>query len=422
VRLDERDLQEVVKRRIAEVAATISPEDLGRDMGRRLLASIPELTGPADDDFRAGLIMSCTSNVAAIKDALVSGEPIEEVTPPQDAIAWAHELVHRGMPLAALLRAYRLGHGLFAKVFENAASSIDLEPDVRWRVLAGAARDVFAYIDIVCTKLVDDYESEREQWLRGAAAAQAELVQAIVAGEAVEPEAATAALRYDVTAAQLGFIVWRDARARTPLGAAPPASIARRLATEFGGSQTLIVPVGQHAAWAWTTGPQLAESLPTRPAALTDAASVAVGGTHRGLAGMRRTHHEASAARRVAVIFGYRPATVVRFPAVALTSLISSDPAQAAALAESELGDLGADTDAMMRLRATIRVFLAERLSPARTARRLGIHQNTVAYRVKRVEELIGRPIEDRRLELEIALRLHDGLDGLRAQAATESV
>jgi DNA-binding PucR family transcriptional regulator len=64
-------------------------------------------------------------------------------------------------------------------------------------------------------------------------------------------------------------------------------------------------------------------------------------------------------------------------------------------------------------------VYLDERLSPARTARRLGIHQNTVNYRVKRAEELLGRPLEDRRIELEIALRLYNGLEGLRALGKT---
>jgi DNA-binding PucR family transcriptional regulator len=68
------------------------------------------------------------------------------------------------------------------------------------------------------------------------------------------------------------------------------------------------------------------------------------------------------------------------------------------------------------RLRATLRVYLEENLSPARAARRLGIHQNTVVYRVKRAEEILGHSIEQGRLELEVSLRLSEGLDGLRAE------
>jgi PucR C-terminal helix-turn-helix domain len=49
-----------------------------------------------------------------------------------------------------------------------------------------------------------------------------------------------------------------------------------------------------------------------------------------------------------------------------------------------------------------------------RAARRLGIHENTVGYRIKQSEEVIRRSVDERRLELEIALRLAAELDGLR--------
>ena len=40
------------------------------------------------------------------------------------------------------------------------------------------------------------------------------------------------------------------------------------------------------------------------------------------------------------------------------------------------------------------------------TAKRLGIHQNTVAYRLGQCEDVLGRPIKERRVELEAALHL----------------
>ena len=38
--------------------------------------------------------------------------------------------------------------------------------------------------------------------------------------------------------------------------------------------------------------------------------------------------------------------------------------------------------------------------------RRLSVHENTVTYRVQRAEELLGHPVSERRLELQVALRL----------------
>lgn len=410
------DLQELVAQGVARVAGTLDAHRLGREMGDYLTASIPEFTDVDDPDFRAGITMSCTSNLLRILDVLVNGSAMESATPPDDAIAWAHELVHRGMPLAALLRAYRLGHGLLERTFEESAANADLEPDVRWRVLAHTSREVFTYIDGVCTQLVDDYENEREQWLRGAAAAQAEMVRAIVAGEAVDEEEAIRTLRHDVAATQVAFIVWAPMPPRTGDPESSLTAVAKAAAAALGGAQTLVVPMGEHVVWGWTTGEGVLRRTPPRTLAREGRARVATGAPHAGLAGMHRSHHEAVAARRVAGVFGARPGAVVRYSAVALTALMSADPAQAADFVEAELcEELRSDSDAMLRLRATLAVYLDERLSPLRTARRLGIHQNTVIYRVKRAEELLGRPLDERRLELEVALRLFDGLEQLRA-------
>jgi DNA-binding PucR family transcriptional regulator len=98
-----------------------------------------------------------------------------------------------------------------------------------------------------------------------------------------------------------------------------------------------------------------------------------------------------------------------------LTALVTVDPAESVRFALAQLGELAKDDDGMARLRATLRVYYDEHLSPARAARRLGIHQNTVVYRVKRVEEILGHSVEQGRLELEVALRLSEGLDGLRS-------
>jgi DNA-binding PucR family transcriptional regulator len=100
--------------------------------------------------------------------------------------------------------------------------------------------------------------------------------------------------------------------------------------------------------------------------------------------GMAESHDEARAARRVAELRAARPGTVTGYRAADLTALLTADPLEAVRFAETELGKLLAATDAAARLRATVRIYLEENLSSARAARRLGIHQNTVVYRVKR--------------------------------------
>ena len=53
-----------------------------------------------------------------------------------------------------------------------------------------------------------------------------------------------------------------------------------------------------------------------------------------------------------------------------------------------------------------LRTYLDEHSSRSRTAKRLGIHENTVSYRIKQAEEILGRSVDQRTLELRVALAL----------------
>ena len=409
-------LQAVVRQQLEAVLARLRPGPLAEEMADLLMASIPELVRAGDEDFRAGLLLSCESNLIAIWSQLLTGESLESIAPPAEAIAWSHELVHRGVELPALLRAYRLGHGLAERRLEEAAAELEIEPEIRWRVLARISHSLFAYIDAVCTDLVDDYEQERAQWIRGAAAARAELVSAIVERHSVDARAATEKLRYDITRDHVALIVWGD----PPRAAAQVGSLEREataLAAALGGGPLLTVPVGERAVWAWTSGEHLSDDPAAVEHTMGDGVRAAIGTRRHGLAGMADSHDEARVARRVAELRAIRPGTVVGYRTADLTALLTADPVEAVRFAESELGELLADSDAAARLRATVRVYLEENLSPARAARRLGIHQNTVVYRVKQTEQLLGHAIEPRRLQIEVALRLSDMIDGLRSAA-----
>ena len=55
-----------------------------------------------------------------------------------------------------------------------------------------------------------------------------------------------------------------------------------------------------------------------------------------------------------------------------------------------------------------MRTYLDENGSRGRTAKRLSIHENTVSYRLRQAEELLGRSVDKRTLELRVALALAD--------------
>jgi DNA-binding PucR family transcriptional regulator len=131
---------------------------------------------------------------------------------------------------------------------------------------------------------------------------------------------------------------------------------------------------------------------------------VAVGSPGHGVEGFRRSHAEALLVSRVAGLAGSRGVT--HFCDVSLDVLMTSDLDEARRFVAVELGPLAASDDATRRLSSTLRVFLEEGSSFVRAARRLGVHENTVAYRVHRAEDLLGRRVAERQLELRAALRL----------------
>jgi DNA-binding PucR family transcriptional regulator len=159
--------------------------------------------------------------------------------------------------------------------------------------------------------------------------------------------------------------------------------------------------------WAWTGGPSVTDSPPG--ALSVDAPLLAsVGGIGYGLDGFIQSHRQARDGRRMSAVFSNPSGTVARYHDVALSALLTQDLSAAGQFVKRELGELSLDTERSRRLRTTLVAFFEEGMSWGRTAERLGVHQNTVMYRVQQAKDLLGRELTDRRLELEVALRLAD--------------
>ena len=68
------------------------------------------------------------------------------------------------------------------------------------------------------------------------------------------------------------------------------------------------------------------------------------------------------------------------------------------------LGPLTADDETTERLRETLLAWLAEGGNARRAAERLHAHKNTVLYRLQRAQQILGRPLDEGRGDLELAL------------------
>jgi DNA-binding PucR family transcriptional regulator len=181
---------------------------------------------------------------------------------------------------------------------------------------------------------------------------------------------------------------------------------AANAARAAGGPRALTLATGEGTLWAWVAtadAPDLDAVAAALEESLAAGQGVALGTPDHGLPGFRRGHAEALHARRIAELGGR--AGVVRYDEVELVSLASGDLERLGLFVRRTLGPLCADDDATERLRETLLAWLAEGGNARRAAERLHAHKNTVLYRLQRAQLLLGRPLDEDRGALELAIR-----------------
>src|SRR4051794_2047249 len=96
-------------RETAEELLPTTPE-LGRGMAEHLSSAIPEIGEIDDDELRAELRASSEANISQVVRMLAHGARVDDITVPHEAMDFLRGNVRRGLPLAVVLRSYRLGH------------------------------------------------------------------------------------------------------------------------------------------------------------------------------------------------------------------------------------------------------------------------------------------------------------------------
>ena len=385
--------------------ASIDVPELAERIGLRAVAVIAELHDPEDKDLEQLTVEAALPNVEAVLRGFAALESPSSAQAPEVTLNWVATLAQRGISVAAIPRCYVIGLGLCDAALREAARRLDAPEKVKWQLANAASQYLFGYCEKISGDLVDHYQRERELWVRSADSVRAELVHAIVAGRPVDPHVASAALGYNLERTHVALMVWSDPRSQytPPLQALKRAAAA--VANKLKGVELMVVPAGSSMVWAWTGGPSVTDSPPG--ALSVDAPLlVSVGGLGHGLDGFIQSHRQAGDGRRASAVFAHPPGTVARYHDVVLGALLTRDLSAAGQFVKGELGELSTDSERSRRLRATLIAFFEEGMSWAKTAERLGVHQNTVMYRVQQAKELLGRSLTDRRLELEVALRL----------------
>ena len=344
---------------------------------------------PALFDFPAPIAEAarhiCRESMTTQLDSLARGV-LPETLPPVD-LDFARAGAELDFPPTEVIRAAHRAHDVLWHAWLTEVEDAGLGEEERRALLEEGSKFLFAYADRVSCWTFEAYREARDRVLASSAERRMNVVRDVLANRPVS----SAALGYDLEAWHTALVVWGP----------EPEAAAQELARETG-RRLLIVNPGDETLWAWLGGETPLGRL-QRPR-LTSGARVAVGREAHGDEGFRTSHEQAVQAARVAQV---GESTVTTFDDVALEVLMARDPDAARAFIRGELGTLTADDERSRTLRATLRAWFATGHNAAAAAARLGVHEQTVAARLRVIEEQTGRPPRERRAELEAAMRLH---------------
>lgn len=265
------------------------------------------------------------------------------------------------------------------------------DPSVRQELLQYGSEYFSAYQRKVTGFVVDAFQASSEGMRGVGEQRRFQAVRRLLDGD---PGAAVQ-LDFDIEQYHLGVVAWGD----------HVGEVIQELARSLG-RISLSVGALNGTRWGWISGARPLDADGQRQLASFPAptgSGLAVGLDGFGDAGFRTTNGQALRARWVAQRLDL---SVVYYADVAIEALASSNRDEARSFIAHELRGIDDDSTASMRIRETILAYFGAEQNAASAAAALGIHQQTVANRLRAAEERLGHPVVSRRVELETALRL----------------
>jgi DNA-binding PucR family transcriptional regulator len=401
-----------VSRHVAETAERLHNRlaELASGMHSFLEAKIPELRG--DERVTELFAPSVEGNIDTVLRALRYGIDVERIEAPTAAFEYARRLAQHGVPVNALVRAYRLGQRLMNELVFSEVRLIDVSDQTRYSVIEAISGTIFEYIDWISQQVVVVYEDERERWLENQNSLRALRVREVLASSmTVDVDAASTSIRYPLRWHHLALVLWYpDASADgNELGRLQRFLRDAGEAVSAGGAPAFVA-ADRSCGWGWLpfrgVVDEAGEKVREFASARTNSPSVAIGTMAGGVEGFRQSHRDAESAHRVAMIAKRPEPTVISAtdPGLSVVARLGADVADTRDWVALILGDLAIDNENDARLRETLRVFLSCGSSYKTAAEELNLHFNSVKYRVGRAVTRRGREIGSDRLDVELAL------------------
>lgn len=358
------------------------------EIERALLERVYAVADPTDADpaYVEGLRSSVSIALEYALEAIELGEERAPLPPPA-LLAQARIAARNRVGLDIVLRRYVAGYTLLGEFLAEEVARGRF-PGSRVNVLPGKA----VVLDRLLHSVTIEYQREMDRQSRSSRRRRTERVRQLLAGEPID----TSVLGYNFDDWHLGLVA-------SGVGAGGfLRDVAKRL-----GHGILLVQPDDETAWGWLAArnPPDSASVAHSPMQPPEHLKLAIGEPGERLAGWRLTHRQAAAALPIA---NRRPEPIIRYADVALVATVLKDELLATALRQLYLRPLEEERDGGDILRETLRAYFALGGHVSSSAAALKTSRQTVAKRLSRVEERLGRPLDACAAELRAALEYAD--------------
>ncbi|MFJ4210869.1 PucR family transcriptional regulator [Paenarthrobacter sp. NPDC089675] len=387
-------------------------------MTEGLLVWLPQVfPALADERYdQAAMAASINDNLRTMWSMVANDLSPDFVEPPPSALAFPRRLVHDNVPASVLLRVYYVGHAMIWHrwVIPELASISRPQPFLAV-VEARLHGDIFNYLDRAALRVLEQYEAEKAE-LRSFGGSSRSVIAYDVLSGSVLSASARRRLEFALDKNHLAWVLWAQ---ESPLDFQEGlADLGGTVHDILGRGDRLAIFRGPNELWGWT-GLPVAMTENVRGSllhALDNASSkrsgagfhLAVGSAGYGEVAFRDGLADARAIQSAVVAAGRRSPSVYTVKEAGLATLLLANPLAASRFMRTHLKGLqGVEPNAVL-LRQTIQEFLATGGSYAKTAERLGVHRNTVLYRLQRAEKELGVPIQPPADDLAAALLIAD--------------
>lgn len=315
----------------------------------------------------------------------------------------ARRRLRQAIPLEAVFHSYRVGvRVLWECVLEVAPQ----------RAHGRLAVRALEYADRVSTAAAQAYLEERQQLIQSRYEASRLLLTRLLREEVEETAALAeaATLGLDFLRPHVLLVAGGEAGRSAASTDLTLAAAQRQLQTRLPDALAVLLSTGLVAV---VPAPEVEAAIELTQAALPETGgarpvlTIGIGTPTIGVAGLAVSYHEALRAQALGPIL-HPNRSLHRYAELTLFDLFKEGPAMAAFVREV-LGPL-LDLDAPRRRRATetLVALFSGALNRKRAAFELGVHQNTLSHRLRRIEQLLGGSFLSGEFcfRVELALRL----------------